>query len=29
MTDTLHEIPDDELRRRIVQAELLLDRLYT
>lgn len=29
MTDTLHEIPDDELKRRIVQAEHLLDCLYT
>lgn len=28
MTDTLHEIADDELKRRIVQAENLLDRLY-
>lgn len=28
MTDTLHEIPDDDLRRRIVQAENLLDQLY-
>lgn len=27
--DTLHEIPDDELKRRIVQAEHLLDCLYT
>jgi hypothetical protein len=28
VTDALKEIDDDELKRRIVQAEQLLDRLY-
>jgi hypothetical protein len=28
MTDVLKEITNDELKRRIAQAEQLLDRLY-
>lgn len=29
MTDALHDIDDDELKRRIMHAEQLLDRLYS